>query len=52
MENVEIEKQQKEADEILKAAIPILEEAAQALLVIKPEDLQMIKSYTNPPKPV
>lgn len=39
LDNIEIEKQQKEADEILKAAIPLLEEAAAALLIIKVDEL-------------
>ena len=52
IDNVQIEKQQKEADEILRAAIPLLEEAKQALNEIDVKELVFLKSLNTPAKPV
>lgn len=52
IDNVEIARQQKEADEILKAAIPLLEEAQVALSIIDQKELVFLKALPNPPKPV
>lgn len=52
IDSVKIEEQQREADVLLKAAIPILKEAEAALNLIKKDDLVGMKALANPPLPV
>lgn len=52
IDNLEIERKQKEADKILNDAIPILQNAEKALDNIDPSDLVFLKSLPSPKEPI
>lgn len=48
----QVEEDSKKADEEMKAAIPLLEQAENALKDIDVKDVQFLKSLPSPPAPV